>query len=151
MKLVHLMKLVARVTPPVSLGKVITGNRMIYGMESGEFEGDRLRGKILPGGGEWFVQNEEGMGQPDVRLLLETDDGAPIYVRYSGVLEFNEKVMDAIGQGRSTAFGDNRFLTHVRFEAGDPRYAWLTHTVAVGEGRMHPDSVEYAIYELAHA
>ena len=35
-------------------------------------------------------------------------------------------------------------------ECADPRYAWLATTIGVGEGRMHPDCVEYAIYEVAH-
>ena len=75
MKLAHLMQLKARVEAPIPIGKVLTGNRMIYNVASGEFEGDRLRGQVLPGGGEWFLQNDEGMGQPDVRILLQTDDG----------------------------------------------------------------------------
>ncbi len=29
-------------------------------------------------------------------------------------------------------------------------YAWLSKTIGVGEGRMHPDCVETAIYEVAH-
>ena len=91
-----------------------------------------------------------GLGQPDVRLLLQTEDGAYIYVHYSGVMDFNETAMSAISEGRSTEFGDNLFLTQVRFESSDPKYAWLSKTIAVGEGRMHPDCVEYAIHEVAH-
>ena len=113
-------------------------------------KGGDLRELVLPGGGEWFLQGEDGVGQPDVRLLLQTDDDAYIYVRYSGVLEFNETAMSAISEGRSTNFGDNLFLTQVRFESSDPNYAWLSKTIAVGEGRMHSDCVEYAIYEVAH-
>ena len=150
MKLIHLMKLVARVEAPVAVGKVLTGTRMIYNASGGEFEGERLKGKVLPGGGEWFLQGEDGLGQPDVRLLLQTDDGAYIYVHYSGILDFNETAMSAISEGRSTEFGDNLFQTQVRFESSDPKYAWLSRTIAVGEGRMHPDCVEYAIYEVAH-
>ena len=50
MKLVHLMKLIARVDAPIPIGKVLTGVRMIYTVTGGEFEGSRLRGKVLPGG-----------------------------------------------------------------------------------------------------
>ena len=150
MKLAPLMKLIVRVGAPVEIGKGLTGVRRIFNAVGGEFEGDRLRGKVLPGGGEWFLQSDEGLGQPDVRLLLQTDDGAPIYVRYTGVLDFNEAAMTALSEGRSTNFGDNLFLTQVRFESSEPRYAWLSKTIAVGEGRMHPDCVEYAIYEVAH-
>jgi len=149
-KLAHLMKLIVRVEAPVPIGKVLTGNRMIYYASGGEFEGDRLRGQVLPGGGEWFLQNDDGLGQPDVRLLLQTEDSAHIYLRYTGVLDFNETAKTAISEGRSTNFGDNLFLTQVRFECSEPNYAWLSKTIAVGEGRMHPDCVEYAIYEVTH-
>jgi hypothetical protein len=65
-------------------------------------------------------------------------------------MDFNEKIGKALAEGRPSEFGDNLFLTQVRFECADPRYAWLTTTIAVGEGRVHPDCVEYAIYEVAH-
>ena len=42
------------------------------------------------------------------------------------------------------------FRTQARFESGDPRYAWLNRTIAVGEGRVHPDCVEYTLYEISH-
>ncbi|MFP8875614.1 MAG: DUF3237 domain-containing protein [Myxococcota bacterium] len=150
MKLVPLMHLKARVDAPVEIGKVPTGLRRIYNVVGGEFEGERLRGKVLQSGGEWFLQGDEGWGQPDVRLLLETDDGAHIYVQYTGVLDFDETAIAALTEGRSTNFGDNLFLTQVRFESSDPGYAWLSKTIGVGEGRLHPDCVEYAIYEVAH-
>ena len=150
MKLVPLMTLKVRVEAPIEIGKVLTGVRRIFHATGGEFEGDRVRGTVLPGGGEWFLQGDGSVGQADVRLLLQTDAGAHIYVRYTGVLDFNETAMAAITAGRATNFGDNLFLTHVRFEASDPSCDWLTQTIAVAEGRMHPDCVEYAIYEVAH-
>ena len=52
MKLVPLMKLKVRVDAPIEIGKVPTGVRRIFGATGGEFEGERLRGKVLPGGGE---------------------------------------------------------------------------------------------------
>ena len=150
MKLVPLFVMHAYVEQPVDVGKTSIGQRLIYNASHDEFRGDRLSGKVLPGGGEWFLQSEEGLGQVDVRLLLETDDGAHVYMRYSGVMEYNEAILAAIGEGRSTEYGDNHFLTQVRFECSHPDYAWLSRTIAVGEGRIHPDHVEYTIYEVAH-
>lgn len=148
MKLVHLMQMKAHVEAPIEIGPMPIGTRRVFNAVSGTFEGERLRGEVLHNGGEWFLDAGDGMGQVDVRLMLRTEDGAPIYMRYSGIMDFNELVGQKLAQGVSTDYGDNRFLTHVRFECADPRYAWLTTTVAVGEGRMHPDCVEYAIYEL---
>jgi hypothetical protein len=149
-KLIHLFKLEARVDSPVDIGKGLAGTRQIYTVTGGEFEGERLRGSVLPGGGEWLLMGENGVAQPDVRITFQTHDGAHIYVRYTGILEFNEAVGSALAEGRATEFGDTDFLTQVRFECGDPRYEWLSRIIAVGEGRMHPGHVEYAVYQVAH-
>ena len=150
MKLVPLFSMKAVVEAPVDLGPTAVGTRRIFAARGGRFEGDRLSGVVRPGGGEWLLDAGDGFGQVDVRLLLETDDGVPFYMRYSGLMDFNATVAEKLAAGQSTDFGDNRFLTQVRFECGHADYAWLTRTIAVGEGRMHPDCVEYAIYEVAH-
>ena len=150
MKLVPLFDMKASVAAPVDLGPTPLGTRRIFDATGGTFTGDRLSGVVKPGGGEWLLDAGDGFGQVDVRLLLETDDGVPFYMRYSGLMDFNETVGAKLAAGESTAFGDNPFLTQVRFECGHADYGWLTRTLAVGEGRMHPDCVEYAIYALAH-
>ncbi len=40
--------------PPQKLGAVPHGIRTFVPVTGGSFEGPRLRGKILPGGGDWF-------------------------------------------------------------------------------------------------
>jgi hypothetical protein len=150
MRLVPLFVMKARVEAPTEIGKTLSGTRRIFVATGGEFQGERLSGRVAPGGGEWFLQGDGSLGQVDVRLLLETHDGAPIYMRYSGLMDFTEGVLASLASGRSTQYGDNLFLTQARFEAGDARYAWLNRTIAVGEGRMHPDCVEYSLFEVAH-
>jgi hypothetical protein len=86
-----------------------------------------------------------------VRGTLETEDGARIYLQYFGVLVVNEAVIAALGGGRGSAFGDTYFMTQPRFETGDPRYAWLNAVVAVAEGRVLPDAVEYRVYQVSNS
>ena len=150
MKLAHLFQLKATVDAPTLIGPTPIGTRQIFAVSGGTFEGERLSGVVLPPGGEWLLDAGDGFGQVDVRLMLRTNDDVPIYMRYSGLMDFNETVQGKLAAGQSTDFGDNPFLTHVRFECADERYAWLTRVIAVGEGRMHPDCVEYAIYELVN-
>ena len=50
---------------------------------------------ILPPGGEWLLDAGDGFGQVDVRLLLRTDDDVPIYMRYTGLMDFNEVVQES--------------------------------------------------------
>ena len=150
MKLVHRLTYRADLKPPVEVGKGPFGTRSIFDVTGGSAEGPRLRGKLLPSGGDWLLLDEGGIGRLDVRGTFETDDGAHIYVQYFGVLEMNEKVLGALGKGEATDYGDTYFMTQPRFETGDPRYAWLNRVVAVAEGRVLESAVEYRVYELVN-
>ena len=63
-------------------------------------------------------------------------------------MTFSEALVAALASGEETAFGDSYFMTTPRFESGDPRYAWLNSIVAVGQGRMLPNAVEYRVFEV---
>jgi len=133
---------------PIQVGAGPGGTRQIFDVAGGSFEGPRLRGRVLPGGGDWLLVGADGVGRLDVRITLETDDGAYLYVQYPGVLVFNENVAKALASGGGTEFGDAYFMTTPRVETGDSRYAWLNAIVAVGQGRMLPSAVEYRVFEV---
>ncbi|MBD3648724.1 MAG: DUF3237 domain-containing protein [Pseudomonadales bacterium] len=149
MKLEPLMTMHADLKDPVAVGEGYHVNRAIYDVTGGWFEGDRLRGKVLPSGGDWIILDSDGAGHLDVRATLQTDDGANIYVQYYGVIVLNDKVSEALAAGDAPEFGDTYFVTQPRFETGDPRYTWLNRLMAVSEGRPLPGAVEYKVYEIA--
>ena len=150
MKLQPLMNMRAELAAPLDIGACPNGNRNVFNVTGGNFEGTRLRGKIVPGGGDWLLVDPNGVGRLDVRITLETDDGARIYVQYFGVVVMNDKIMTALQQAGSCEFGDAYFMTQPRFETGDARYAWLNKTVAVAEGRINSGAVEYRMFEAGH-
>ena len=147
-KLEPLMTYRATLKPPAQVGVGPRGNRAIYDVTGGEFEGERLKGKILPSGGDWILIDSDGVGRLDVRATFETHDGALIYVQYHGVIVMNEATTAALEQGQEGQYGDTYFMTQPRFETGDERYAWLNRVVAVAEGRALPSAVEYRVFEL---
>jgi len=75
MKLEPLMTLHV-VSKPIEIGTGPQGTRTIFNVTGGTFEGSRLRGTVLPNGGDWLLVDSEGVGRLDVRLTLATDDGA---------------------------------------------------------------------------
>jgi len=150
MKLEALLSYRATLKPAVPVGPGPFGDRAIFDVTGGTFEGPRLRGTILPSGADWLLVGADGFARLDVRATLETHDGAFIYVSYFGVLEMNERVTTAMSQGSATEYGEIRFFTAPRFETGDPRYAWLNSLVTVAEGRLSPGAVEYRVYNLAN-
>ncbi len=139
----------AGLKPPVQIGAGPFGNRSFFEVTDGSFEGRRMKGKILTGGGDWLLAGADGFSRLDVRAQLLTDDGAAIYVYYTGLVEMSEKVASALTAGGSTDYADQYFRTAPRFETGDPRYAWLNQSLFVAEGRVGPGSVEYKVYRVA--
>ena len=150
MKLVPLLRFNVDVAAPIEVGAHIAGNRSVANITGGSFDGDRLNGTVLNSGADWILVDATGMGKVDVRIVLETSDGAKIYVSYQGYLGFNETFGQAIATGGSTEFGDLHLLTQLRFETGDERYQWLNSALGVGEGRVVPGGIEYQVYELSH-
>jgi hypothetical protein len=140
----------AQLNAPVDVGTGPLGDRQVFEVTGGRLEGERLEGRVLGGGGEWFLVGPDGFGRIDVRIQFETVDGAHIYVQYVGLLELNEAVQAFItGQREETEFGDQYFRIAPRLETGDPRYAWVNQTLFVAEGRGYPGyGVEYRVYRV---
>ncbi len=125
------------------------GTRSFFEVTGGTFEGKRLKGKVLTGGGDWLLSGADGFSRLDVRAQFLTDDGAAIYLCYNGVIQMSERVANALASGGKTDYADQYFRTAPRFETGDPRYAWLNQSVFVAEGRVGPGFVEYKVYRVA--
>jgi hypothetical protein len=145
MKLVHEFTLRASLKQPLTIGAGPIGTRVYYEVTGGEVIGERVRGKIL-GGGEWALIGPDDFVRPDVRLQVETHDGAFLYIQYVGLLEWNDTVQSSLANGKGTEYGDQYFFTNPRIETGDERYAWVNTTFFIGEGHMLPNnSVEYRV------
>jgi len=149
MHLVQECSFQAMLKAPVPIGAGPIGTRMYYDVIGGSVAGERLRGKVL-GGGEWALIGPDGFLRIDVRVQVETHDGACLYIQYVGLLELNDAVRRALETGSGTDYGDQYFFTNPRMETGDPRYAWVNTTFFVGEGRALPGlGVEYRVWRPA--
>jgi hypothetical protein len=141
----------ALAAPQQDVGEAPFGRRMIAQVTGGEFEGERLRGQVLAGGGDWATIDSGGTLRLDARVTLETDDGARIYVSYRGVLRPYAVARAHGAKGGPADDTEARqlyFRTAPIFETGDPRYAWLNDIVAVASGKALGHSVEYDVFEV---
>ncbi len=149
MKLVPLTTVRAQFGPPQKFGAGPLGFRTYTSFKGGTVEGPRLKGHFLPIGGEFGLTDAHGVFHPDVRGVIETDDGAHIYVQINGVHSVNEAARAAGTVRPETAFGEDYFMVHVYLETGDAGYDWLNRVVVVGEARFLPNVVtEVRLYEL---
>ena len=127
-----LMELRLMTAATEEIGATPHGTLSIFPVIGGAFEGERLRGKVLSGGGDWVTARADGTFELDLRVTLETDDGALIHMTFSGV--------------RNDAH--HYFRTLPRFETAAPKYAFLNRLLAVGIGEVRPEGPVHAIEEI---
>lgn len=142
MRLIPPIRFNVDVAAPIDIGMAPAGQRRMANIPGGRFDGERLAGRIHASGAHWIRVGQTGMGHGDVRIVLETVDGADVCVAYSGFLEMNARRGEVVASRGQTQVGDLYLVTHLRFETGDPRYGWLNHTLAAGEGRAAPGGIE---------
>jgi len=130
-----LMTLRLNTAPTQNIGAVPHGTRVTFPITGGSFDGERLHGKVLPGGDDWTVKRSDGVIELDLRVTLETDDGAFIHMLFEGIRH-------------DGASGAPYFRTLPRFETGEPKYSFLNRLLAVGTGEIRADGAVHLIEEL---
>jgi hypothetical protein len=135
-ELVPLCTLTAVLRRPHVLAKTPVGGRWIFEVESGKADGDRLQATLKgQANGDWLTVGPDGTGTLDVRALMETDDGALIYLHYTGRTDMSA------GAGKP-------LYSAPQFETGDDRYRWLNAVQAVGKGSFDGSTLVYEVYEV---
>jgi len=135
--------------PSQMVGATPLGERRIVPVSGGDFLGERIRGRVLPfAGADWLLQRADGALQQDVRLTLETDDGALILMSYRGVRHASPEVSARIARGDEVGADEYYLRTAPFFETAASRYAWLNLIVSVAKGRRVPGGVIYDVFEI---
>lgn len=143
-----LMTLQVFIAPSQKLGAVPHGTRVIAPITSGTFDGPRLRGKVLPGGGDWTLLRSDGVLELDLRITLETDDGALIYVTSFGLRHAPPEVLAALARGEAVEPSHYYFRTAMRFETSATQYAFLNRLIAVSSGDRRASGPIYTVEEI---
>jgi hypothetical protein len=133
---------------PLDLGDTPLGRRRIIAVTGGSFTGERLRGRVLPGGADWQIIRADGVAALDARYTLETDDGALIYVENRGYRHGPPEVITRLAAGDPVDPSSYYMRTTPWFETSDRRYAWLNRSVCVASGARRATDVELQVFEV---
>jgi hypothetical protein len=134
--------------PVQKLGAVPHGTRIVVPVTGGDFEGSRLRGKILPGGGDWLLLRADGVLELDLRITLATDDGALIHMTFQGLRHGPPEVVAALDRGEVVDPARYYFRTLPRFETSAEKYAYLNRMIAVSVSEVRPGGALHRIEEI---
>jgi len=148
LRLEPLLKAEITLAAPQELGDTPHGRRRVIPITGGSFRGERLAGRVLPGGADWQVIRADGVAELDARYTLETDDRALIYVRNFGYRHGPADVIRRLAAGEPVDPALYYMRTTPRFETGAERYRWLNGLVCVATGARRAAAVELEVFAV---
>jgi hypothetical protein len=121
------------------MANVPSGTRLVIDFADVIVEGERLSARKAPGSpaGDWLILGPGDVATLDIRVLLQTNDGASI-------------LMHGLGRTDSARFSSGApcWFTPL-FETNDPRYAWLNKVQGVARGVAAGKVVTFELGVLA--
>lgn len=147
----HLFDMVVDLNPRLEIGTGPLGRRILFGSAGGSFHGSRLRGEVLPGGGDWALFRPDGAMTLDVRLTLRTHDDALVHMTYGGRWVFPPDLRgDLADPAKRYNIDPARyyFRTNPLFETGAEHYTWMNDIVCVGSGYLVDGGIAYKLAEV---
>jgi Protein of unknown function (DUF3237) len=117
----------------LNLGKTPYGSRRIFSFSTGSFDGPKLKGRVLTGGGSSLLRGDNVLGI-DVGLTLETDDKEQIYMTWKGLRHGPKEVIDRLNSGEIVDPALYYFRATPYFETSSEKYGWLNRICSIAIG-----------------
>ncbi len=105
----------------------------IFHSDDGWVEGPRIKGRIVPPTADWLRTMPGGCLKVDARMSIATEDGAQIFVTYSGIISIPAVDFARMAQGETLTADEMYFVTAPTFQTAHASYAWLNGIQAVGK------------------
>jgi Protein of unknown function (DUF3237) len=124
------------------------GTRLTYVISGGSITGPRLRGTVLPGGGDWVLLGSDGVARLDVRATVRTDDDVLLTLTNLGRVRMPAEVSERFLAGQPIRHDEMYGRSSPLFDTDDERYRWLTglYTLAVNEVSL--STVDYRVFAV---
>ncbi len=134
--------------PVLALGETPYGERRVARFEGGNFEGPKLRGIVMPGGGGWMLLRRDDVLDIEVRIVLRTDDAQMIYMHWKGFRHGRKEIIDSLNRGDAVDPSSYYFRTTPYFETSSEQYSWLNRICSVATGSRVGDRRGFNVYQV---
>jgi hypothetical protein len=101
-------------------------------------DGDRIKGRVLPGGSDWLTVEPDGAILLDCRMVIQTDDDQMIGVNYRGLRHGPPDAMVRSNRGEAVDTSGFYHRVAILFDTSAEKYKWLNRILAIGKGRKLP-------------
>ena len=132
----------------LDLGPAPFGHRRVVNILDGTVTGEKLSGRILPGGADWQILAADGSADIHARYTIESDAGALVQVDSKGVRHGPPEVLARLAKGDDVDPGLYYFRTVMRFETAHASTFWLNRILALARGVREKNAVRLDVYEV---
>jgi hypothetical protein len=110
--------------------------------------GGKIKGILRPVGGDCATVRRDGVGIADVRGTVETDDGALLYIAYSGVMDYGMDAYEEFSNGNVPL--SVRLQGAPRIQTSHPSYQWINRLQCLAIAELDFTSYEgnFDIYAI---
>lgn len=146
--LVHAFTAYVTLSPPIEYGVSKGVKKRLIPITGGTFAGPRIKGTILPGGGDWQDVAMDGTATIFARYSLQADDGTCIGVSNPGIRHGPPEVLRMLAAGEPVDPSLYYFRTSPTFTVGDGPHEWLRTSLFICSGVRRPSDVEIAFFAV---
>ena len=127
----YIMSYIAPLDPPVAIDD---GMMIVNVRPGGWVQGPKISGKFIAPGADWLRIMPSGVFRLDVRGLIQTDDGAHIYMSYNGIIKNSEESAERLNNGELLTEKDiPYFVAAPTFQTSSEKYAWLNEVQTINK------------------
>ena len=130
-----------------SLGNTPYGSRRIFNFSTGSFEGPKLKGRVLSGGGSSLVRGDNVL-EIGVGLTLETDDKEQIHMTWKALRHGPKEVIDRLNRGETVDPASYYFRATPYFETSSEKYGWLNGICSIATGARTANGRTLQVFQV---
>lgn len=125
------------------------GDLLISLIGGGAFSGERIQGRVLPFGMCTTYTPSEGVNLIYAPILLETEDGARLFMQLDAYLHLAQELEEKLLAGEAVPPDQYYYRGTARFDIGQTQYKWLENRLFVCEGIINDwSALEFSVYEV---
>ncbi len=117
--------------------------------DGGHAKGPKIEGEVRGPGADWFRVLPSGAGQIEVRATIAANDGASIYISYTGVSTWTDEAQEKFENGEVITPDDVYFVTAVTLRTSSEKYDWLNSVQCIGKmTKLMPGQDSFVEYDI---
>lgn len=134
---------------PREIGKTFDGARRIIPIKAGGYvKGPKISGKLMGNSADWQLSRHDGVTVADAIYAIETDDGALIQIRNTGLRHGPPEVMARLRAGEDVDPSEYYFRTVPQFIAPEGPYDWMNKSIFLCTGARYANSIKLWVWRV---